>query len=130
VFFSFSFQNEKNQKKRKFFVNRSADKKVALRCFPSATGGCLVLVFCRCGAAIWLFVMGWGLGFYYFSVVLYSSASKGTIKGWAFLYLSAGVLWWQLIILGLLLISGFFPVFSWVLALNSLIINTIHFSGM
>jgi hypothetical protein len=57
VFFSFSFQKEKNQKKRKFFVNRSADKKVALRCFPSATGSCVVLVFCRCITTIDLFVM-------------------------------------------------------------------------
>ena len=37
------------------------------------------------------------------------------------------------VILRLFLISGIadnFPVFSWVLALKSLIINTIHFSGM
>ncbi len=34
------------------------------------------------------------------------------------------------VILGLLLISGLFPVFSCVLALKSLIINTIHFSGI
>ena len=36
-------------------------------------------------------------------------------------------------ILSLLFISifaGYLPVFSWVLALKSLIINTIHFSGM
>ncbi len=54
----FLFQKEKYQKKRKFFVNRSADKKVALRCCPSATGGCLVLVFCRCSATMGHFVMG------------------------------------------------------------------------
>ncbi len=33
------------------------------------------------------------------------------------------------VILFLLLISGLFPVVSWVLALKSLIINGIHFSG-
>jgi len=36
-------------------------------------------------------------------------------------------------IFSLIIISGiadYLPVFSWVLALNSLIINTIHFSGM
>ena len=54
----FLFQKEKYQKKRKFFVNRSADKKIALRCCPSATGGCLVLVFCRCITTIWLLVIG------------------------------------------------------------------------
>jgi hypothetical protein len=73
VFFSFSFQKEKNQKKRKFFVNRSADKKVALRCYPSAMGGCVVLVFWLFAAAICLFVMGWGLGFHYLSFALAST---------------------------------------------------------
>jgi hypothetical protein len=37
------------------------------------------------------------------------------------------------VIFGLLFISGFagyLPVFSWVLALKSLIINAIHFSGL
>ena len=64
------------------------------------------------------------------SAVLSSSASKGTIKGWAFLYLSAGILWFFLVILSLVIISGFaglLPVFSWVLALNSLIINGVRF---
>jgi len=68
------FLQRSYQKKRKFFVNRSADKKVALRCCPSATGGCVVLVFCRCCAAIGLFVMGWGFGVYNFASVLSSSA--------------------------------------------------------
>ena len=59
-----------------------------------------------------------GLGFWVnnFSAELSSSASKGTIKGWAFLYLSAGVLWLYLFILGLFFISGFagfLPVVSW-----------------
>jgi hypothetical protein len=54
----FLFQKEKYQKKRKFFVNRSADKKIALRCYPSATGSCVVLVFCRPSNAMWLFFMG------------------------------------------------------------------------
>ncbi len=40
--------------------------------------------------------------------------------------LSVGI---PLVILYLLLISGLFPVFSCVLVLKSLIINTIHFSG-
>jgi hypothetical protein len=50
-----------------------------------------------------------GLGFwvYNLSAVLSSSASKGTIKGWAFLYLSAGVLLVNLVIFGLCLIYGF-----------------------
>jgi len=42
-------------------------------------------------------------------------------------------MWLFLVILGLLFISGFagfLPVVSWVLQCNSLIINTIHFSGM
>ncbi len=44
--------------------------------------------------------------------------------------MSVGVLLLYVVILCLLLISGLFPVISWVLALKSLIINTIHFSGM
>ncbi len=42
-------------------------------------------------------------------------------------------MWLILVIFGLLFISGFsglFPVFSCVFGVNSLIINTIHFSGM
>ena len=42
-------------------------------------------------------------------------------------------MWLYLVILGLLLISGFaglLPVVSWVLGCNSLIINDVHFSGM
>jgi len=73
VFFSFSFQKEKNQKKRKFFVNRSADKKVALRCYPSATGSCVVLVFWLFVAAMWLFVIGMGLGVLLLSFALSST---------------------------------------------------------
>jgi len=67
------FLQRSYQKKRKFFVNRSADKKVALRCFPSATGDCVVLVFWLFAAAIWLFVMGWGLEFHYLSFALAST---------------------------------------------------------
>jgi hypothetical protein len=79
--------------------------------------------------------------------LLSSSASKGTIKGWAFLYLSAGILLAYLNTLGLLFIygfavafakklwllkgfAGFLPVVSWVLQCNSLIISTIHIFGM
>jgi hypothetical protein len=79
------------------------------------------------------FCHGLGFGVYDLSAGLSSSASKGTIKGWAFLYLSAGVMWLFLVILGLLFIScfaGLLPVVSWVLELKSLIINGIHFSGM
>ena len=79
------------------------------------------------------FCNGLGFGVLLFSAELSSSASKGTIKGWALLHLSAGVLWFYLVILGLFFISsfaGFLPVVSWVLMDNSLIINTIHFSGM
>jgi hypothetical protein len=64
------------------------------------------------------FCHGLGFGVYDLSAGLSSSASKGTIKGWAFLYLSAGILWSFLVILRLLLISGLFPVVSWVLALK------------
>ena len=84
---------------------------------------CYFLAFCH----------GLGVGVYNLFAVLSSSASKGTIKGWAFLYLSAGVLLAYLIIFGLLFISGvsgLFPVFSCVFGVNSLIINTIHFSGL
>jgi hypothetical protein len=69
------------------------------------------------------FCHGFGFGVYNLSVGLSSSASKGTIKGWAFLYLSAGVMWSFLVILDLLFIScfaGLLPVVSWVLALKSL----------
>jgi hypothetical protein len=50
-----------------------------------------------------------GLGFWVYDLasLLSSSASKGTIKGWAFLYLSAGILLAYLDILGLCFISGF-----------------------
>ncbi len=62
LLFLFISKRKSSKKKRKFFVNRSADKKIALRCYPSATGGCVVLVFCRCSTPIWLFVMGWEFG--------------------------------------------------------------------
>ena len=64
------------------------------------------------------FCHGLGFGVNNLSARLSSSASKGTIKGWAFLYLSAGVLWVYLFILGLFLISGLLPVVSCVLALK------------
>ena len=44
--------------------------------------------------------------------------------------LGVGILLLCVFIYSLCLISGLFPVISWVLALKSLIINTIHFSGM
>ncbi len=76
------------------------------------------------------FCLELGFRFHNLANVLSSSASKGTIKGWAFLYLSTGILWFFLVLLGLFIIScfaGLLPVFSWVLALNSLIINRSRF---
>jgi hypothetical protein len=128
-YFSFYFKKKRTKRKGNFLsiapLTKNSSTLLSIGYWHLPGAGFLPVQYCYLA-----FCHGFGFGVYNLSARLSSSAPKGTIKGWAFLYLSAGIMWSNLVILGLLFIScfaGFLPVVSWVLALKWLIINGIHF---
>jgi len=57
--------------------------------------GCMVLVFWLFAASIWLFVMGWGLGFYIHLLQWHLRHKKAPSWAGLFLLLSSVILWFH-----------------------------------